>query len=59
GDVGIADSPLRPAGRVRFGDQYVDVVSEGSFIEEGAYVRILKIRGNHILVRQVQPVTEV
>ncbi len=59
GDVGIADSPLRPAGRVRFGERYVDVVTEGSFIDEGSYVKILKIRGNHILVRQVQPVAEV
>ena len=54
GDVGIADSPLRPAGRVRFGDGFADVVTEGSFIEAGSQVKILKIRGNCILVRQVQ-----
>lgn len=55
GDVGVADSPLRPAGRVRFGEEYVDAVTEGSFVEEGAHVRILRIRGNHVLVRQVEP----
>jgi membrane-bound serine protease (ClpP class) len=53
GDVGVADSPLRPAGRVRFGETYVDVVTEGSFIEEGVPVRVLQIRGNRILVRRV------
>ena len=55
GEIGVADSPLRPAGRVRFGDQYVDVVTEGSFVDQGTHVRILQIRGNHILVRPLDP----
>ena len=52
-DVGIADSPLRPAGRVRFGDEYVDVVTEGAFVPEGTRVRVLKINGNRVVVRAV------
>ena len=28
GDWGIADSPLRPAGKARFGEHFVDVVTD-------------------------------
>lgn len=52
-DVGIADSPLRPAGRVRFGDEYVDVVTEGAFVPAGTRVRVLKIGGNRVVVRAI------
>jgi membrane-bound serine protease (ClpP class) len=52
GDLGTASTPLRPAGAVRFGDEYVDVVTEGGFIEEGAEVRIVKISANRVVVRE-------
>jgi len=55
GDTGTADSPLRPAGKVLFGDEPVDVVTEGSFIEKGVQVRILKISGNRTVVREIDP----
>lgn len=53
GDVGVAYSPLRPAGMVRFGDEYVDVITEGGFIEKGTQVKIIKITGNRAVVREV------
>jgi membrane-bound serine protease (ClpP class) len=52
GDCGVADSPLRPAGRARMGDDYVDVVAD-SFVEQGRPVRIIKISGNRIVVREM------
>ena len=52
GEDGIADSPLRPAGRVLFGDMYRDVVTDGSFVDKGARVSIVKISGTHITVRE-------
>jgi len=52
GEVGIADSPLRPAGMVRFGERYVDVLTEGTFIEKGQQVKVVKITGNRVIVRQ-------
>lgn len=55
GDVGTADSPLRPAGRAVFGDAYLDVVTDGSFVERKTRVRIIEISGNRIVVRQVDP----
>lgn len=55
GDMGISDSPLRPAGRARFGDAYLDVVTDGSFVDRGQRVRIIQISGNRIVVREMDP----
>jgi membrane-bound serine protease (ClpP class) len=52
GDRGIADSPLRPAGKIRVGEQYLDVISDGTFIDRGRVVRIVEVSGNRIVVRQ-------
>jgi membrane-bound serine protease (ClpP class) len=54
GDWGLAESPLRPAGKAVFGDHYIDVVSDGTFVEKGTQVRIIEISGNRIVVRQVE-----
>ena len=54
GDWGIADSPLRPAGKAKFGNDYVDVVSEGVFVDNGEHVRVIDISGNRIMVRKVE-----
>ncbi|MEQ8787701.1 MAG: NfeD family protein [Pirellulaceae bacterium] len=53
GQYGVADSPLRPSGKVRFGEEYVDVVTEGTFVESGRRVRVLKVAGNLVTVREV------
>ncbi|MEE2639447.1 MAG: NfeD family protein [Planctomycetota bacterium] len=50
GDWGRAESVLRPAGKVRFGDQTVDVVADGSFIQPDEQVKVVEISGNRILV---------
>jgi membrane-bound serine protease (ClpP class) len=55
GDIGVADSPLRPAGKVIFGDEPYDVVTEGTFVEKGTHVKIIKLRANQILVREIEP----
>ncbi|MCK4375239.1 MAG: NfeD family protein, partial [Candidatus Brocadiae bacterium] len=41
---------LRPAGRAEFGDRLLDVVTEGGFIEKGARVQIVEIRGSRVVV---------
>ncbi|MCA9200259.1 MAG: NfeD family protein, partial [Planctomycetales bacterium] len=53
GDTGVTDSPLRPAGRVRFGESLVDVTSEADFVDAGQTVRVVKIRGTNVIVRVV------
>lgn len=51
GDVGVAQTLLRPAGKAVFGDVIADVVSEGEFIEPGSNVKIIGLNGNRIVVR--------
>ena len=53
GDEGVATSVLRPSGRALFGENYFDVVSDGSFVEKGARVRVTSISGNHVSVREM------
>ncbi len=53
GDWGVAASPLRPAGKARFADHYLDVMTDGSFVDSGQQVRIVKLHGNRIVVREV------
>ena len=53
GDWGVAESPLRPAGKAIFGDHYLDVVADGSFVEKGNQVRVIQISGNRIVVREI------
>jgi membrane-bound ClpP family serine protease len=53
GAIGVAATPLRPAGKVRFGDDFVDVVAEGSYVVPGARVQVVEIEGNRIVVKEV------
>jgi membrane-bound serine protease (ClpP class) len=54
GAVGVADSLLRPAGRASFDGRSFDVISDGSFVEAGVTVRVIKVFGNVITVSEVQ-----
>jgi membrane-bound serine protease (ClpP class) len=54
GDWGVALSPLRPAGKARFGDQYLDVITDGAFVDAGRPVRITEICGPRIVVQDVE-----
>jgi len=54
GRRGIAQSALRPAGKVRFGKRYADVVTDAEFINKNAQVEIVEIIGNRIVVREVE-----
>jgi membrane-bound ClpP family serine protease len=38
-------TPLRPAGRVLFGEHVIDAVAEFGFIEAGATVRVISADG--------------
>lgn len=58
GAEGVATSDLRPAGVARFGNERVDVVSEGDFIPVGSTVRVLRVEGMRVTVRSVDPKPE-
>ena len=55
GATGVAESPLRPSGTVRFGEQRASVVTDGEFIEAGTSVRVISVDGIKIVVEVAAP----
>lgn len=53
GKEGIALTPLRPAGSAEVEGQRLDVVTEGEFIRPGVRVRVLKVEGTRVIVREI------
>jgi membrane-bound ClpP family serine protease len=53
GAIGVAATPLRPAGKVQFGEQYVDVVSESGYVQPGTRVQVVEIEGVRVVVKEV------
>ena len=53
GAIGTSTTPLRPAGVVRFGEQFVDVVSDGGFVPSGTRVQVIAVEGTRIVVKEV------
>ncbi|MGC9455093.1 MAG: NfeD family protein [Phycisphaerae bacterium] len=54
GAVGKVEAMCRPVGRARFGDELLDVVTEGETIEAGATVRVLYRHGNRLVVERTE-----
>jgi membrane-bound ClpP family serine protease len=52
GAMGVAATPLRPAGKVQFGDDYIDVVAEGGYVVAGTRVQVVEIEGNRVVVKE-------
>lgn len=53
GKEGICTTVLRPSGVVDFDGVKIDVVSEGEFIPQGRTVKVIKVGGSSIVVREV------
>jgi membrane-bound serine protease (ClpP class) len=53
GEQGISESVLRPAGKARFHDRIVDVMSEGDFIDPHTPVVVVKRQSQMVVVRRV------
>ncbi|MBW8348158.1 nodulation protein NfeD [Bacillus sp. IITD106] len=54
GREGVTVTPLRPSGTVKVDDERLDVVAEGSFIENHTKVKVVKVEGSRIVVREIQ-----
>ncbi len=54
GDIGETVSPLRPAGKARFGTMLVDVISQGDLIGQGSRVEVVERHGNRVVVREAR-----
>ena len=51
GRRGITVTPLRPIGRVRFGTDEVDVITEGEYIDSNKEVEVTIVEGARVVVR--------
>lgn len=57
GLTGVARGDLRPSGKVLLDDgRFLDVVSDGRFVEDGSRIRVARIDGNRIIVAHVHGV---
>jgi membrane-bound serine protease (ClpP class) len=54
GTTGVAETMLRPAGKGRFGDRLLDVVTAGDLIEQGTPIKIVAIRGPRVEVERIR-----
>jgi len=53
GKRGLAVTYLRPSGTALLDDQRVDVVSEATFIPQGARIVVTAVEGKRVIVRQI------
>ncbi|SHK14653.1 NfeD family protein [Tepidibacter formicigenes] len=51
---GICISYLRPSGKVQIGEEVLDVISEGAFVEIGKKVKVIRVDGSKIVVREIK-----
>lgn len=58
GKQGLAVSDLHPSGIARFDGERVDVVSDGTFIDAGQPLKVVRIDGNRVVVRLAPPQSE-
>ena len=52
GRIAKTSTPLRPSGAIELDGERIDVVSEGSYIDKGKSVIIVKVEGSRIVVRE-------
>jgi membrane-bound serine protease (ClpP class) len=50
---GITLTQLRPAGKIMIDDEIIDAVSEGAFIQKDQKVKVIKVEGSRIVVREI------
>lgn len=54
GREGVAASQLRPSGTARFGDDRMDVLSDGDFIPKGTKIKVARIKNNNLVVVPIE-----
>lgn len=54
GRDGITLTQLRPAGKIMIHDEIVDAVSEGAFIQKDVRIKVIKVEGSRIVVRELK-----
>ncbi|GKV68041.1 hypothetical protein NCCP2716_05390 [Sporosarcina sp. NCCP-2716] len=54
GKTGTTLTALRPSGAIEMDGERIDVVSEGSYIDKGKHVKIVKVEGSRTVVRELR-----
>jgi membrane-bound ClpP family serine protease len=54
GKRGVTTTQLTPSGKARFGDEVVDVISDGDLIPKGTAVYVAEVLGNRVLVKSAE-----
>jgi membrane-bound serine protease (ClpP class) len=54
GASGVVLTALRPAGSIEVGGRRIDAVSDGSFIDAGAAVRVIEVQGNRVVAERAE-----
>lgn len=54
GHAGTAHTSLRPAGIALIDGRRTDVVAESGYIDAGSPVRVIRVEGNRVVVREVR-----
>lgn len=54
GKIARTVTALRPSGTIKLDDERIDAVSEGRFIDNGKDVKIIKVEGSRIVVRELE-----
>jgi membrane-bound serine protease (ClpP class) len=55
GAKGVALTTLRPSGTAKFGEEVMDVVTEGEFVSAKDEIMVKEVRGAQIIVRKIVP----
>lgn len=53
GKEGVTLTDLRPSGFAKIEEERIDVISDGEFIQKGAKVKVIKIKGGSVIVSRV------
>ncbi|HSI67215.1 MAG TPA: nodulation protein NfeD [Planococcus sp. (in: firmicutes)] len=53
GQIAKTITALRPTGTIRLDEERIDAISEGRFIDSGKSVKIIKVEGSRIVVREL------
>ncbi|MFO0868798.1 MAG: NfeD family protein [Pirellulales bacterium] len=51
GQRGVSATRLVPSGKAQFGDDLVDVLSDGELVERGTPIEVVEVLGNRVVVR--------
>lgn len=55
GATALAETALRPTGRIRIGDEAFEAQSAGEWVERGAQVKIVAVSGSRFQVEKTNP----